>query len=95
MLSKDELEFICKIIKGLNDNEPLNGDDIEQITRALEGFNGEDSKELPIKVYFQDKKGISSDLVATFDTEEIYDECFPSLKAMADRSGEFITESIE
>ena len=96
MLKETELEYICGFIMGVNNGEPLNGDDIEQIKKVLQVFNGDTSEndELSVKVFFQDRTGISSSLVATFDDEEMYDNCFPSLKVIANRNNMDITESI-
>jgi hypothetical protein len=46
-----------------------------------------------LKVYFENES--SSTLVATFDTEEMYMACLPTLIKLADESRHFITESIE
>lgn len=48
-----------------------------------------------IKVYFEDAKLISADLVAVFDDEELFDRCLPALEAEAKASGCTLTESID
>lgn len=46
-----------------------------------------------IKVYFQSLKGGYSELVATFRTDELYNECLPSLEEEAAKQGCLVTES--
>ena len=46
-----------------------------------------------IKVYFESK--FHAELVAIFDTEELYDLCFPSLEKEAKKHRMIVTESIE
>jgi len=46
-----------------------------------------------VKVYFESKS--HAELVATFETEEIYAICFPKLEEKARQSGFKITESVE
>lgn len=41
MLSENQLIKICLMIHKENKSEALNGDDIEQITKALKKFNGD------------------------------------------------------
>jgi len=41
-LSKNKLRLICETIFKLNNEEPLDTDEIEQITNELICFNGED-----------------------------------------------------
>ena len=54
-----------------------------------------------VKLYFESSKdGVTSDgkwaeLVAIFDTEEIYMICLPSLEAHAKENRMIVTESIE
>ena len=38
----EALEDICKFVWYVYGQEPLNGDDIEEITRALKEWNGEE-----------------------------------------------------
>tara|TARA_B100000287_G_scaffold122982_1_gene114887 strand:- start:975 stop:1316 length:342 start_codon:yes stop_codon:yes gene_type:complete len=45
MLNKEELEDICKFVYYVHGQEPLDGDDLEDIMRALRIFNGEDVDE--------------------------------------------------
>ena len=42
MLEEKELNKICRYIHRLNNKEPLDRDDINDITNALKKFNGED-----------------------------------------------------
>ena len=44
MLSENELKRICLLAHQLNDFEPLNGDDIDDITKALKRFNAEEEE---------------------------------------------------
>ena len=46
-----------------------------------------------VKVYFESK--FHAELVAIFDTEELYDLCFPSLEKEAKKHRMIVTESIE
>ena len=46
-----------------------------------------------VKVYFE--SGRHAELVATFDSEELYMACLPTLEAEAKKSNMFVTESIE
>ena len=46
-----------------------------------------------VKVFFE--SGSHADLVATFDSEELYIACLPTLEAEAKKSNMFVTESIE
>jgi hypothetical protein len=46
-----------------------------------------------IKVYFE--SGSHAELVATFNSEESYMACLPTLEAEAKKSNMFVTESIE
>ena len=46
-----------------------------------------------IKVYFE--SGSHAELVATFNSEELYMACLPILEAEAKKSNMFVTESIE
>jgi hypothetical protein len=46
-----------------------------------------------VKVYFESK--CHAELVATFDTEELYDLCFPALEKEAKKHRMIVTESIE
>ena len=47
-----------------------------------------------IKVYFQSITGGHSELVATFNDEELYIRCFPFLEKQAAKQGCFVTETI-
>jgi len=55
-----------------------------------------DKKEsdLAVSVFFEDKKGISSELVATFKDDALYNLCLPALDAWAAQNGGIITESV-
>ena len=46
-----------------------------------------------IKVYFESNN--HAELVATFETEELYIKCLPSLEAAAQATNMIVTESIE
>jgi hypothetical protein len=46
-----------------------------------------------IKVYFQSLKGGHSELVATFRTDELYNQMLPSLEEEAAKQGCIVTES--
>ena len=46
-----------------------------------------------VKVYFESR--FHAELVAIFDTEELYDLCFPSLEKEAKKHRMIVTESIE
>ena len=46
-----------------------------------------------IKVYFESR--FHAELVAIFDTEELYDLCFPVLEKEAKKHRMIVTESIE
>jgi hypothetical protein len=46
-----------------------------------------------VKVYFE--SGLHAELVATFDSEELYMACLTTLEAEAKKSNMFVTESIE
>ena len=46
-----------------------------------------------VKVYFE--SGSHSELVATFQTEELFIECLPVLTAEAEKQNCIITESVE
>jgi hypothetical protein len=46
-----------------------------------------------IKVYFE--KGLHADLVATFESEDLYELCAPILEAQAEKEGYIITEAFE
>lgn len=46
-----------------------------------------------IKVYFESSS--HSELVATFQTEELFMECLPVLQAEAEKQNCIVTESIE
>ncbi len=45
-----------------------------------------------ITVYFE--KGLNAEIVATFETEEIYAVCTPALEAEAKKRGCIVTESV-
>jgi len=47
-----------------------------------------------VKVYFQDKKGISSELIAILNNENIYNKCINALKEKAQELNMVLTESI-
>lgn len=47
-----------------------------------------------IKVYFQTVAADYSELVATFDTEELYNLCLPALEAEAKKNRMIVTESV-
>jgi len=51
--------------------------------------------DLSVKAYFQDKKGTTSELVATFYDEETYNACRPTLGGIARKARLIITESCE
>lgn len=46
-----------------------------------------------IKVYFETKH--SAELIAVFESEEIYNLCVPALEQEAERRGIVLTESVE
>lgn len=46
-----------------------------------------------IKVYFQSIAGSHSELVATFTTDELYNQCLPSLEEQATKQRCFVTET--
>lgn len=46
-----------------------------------------------VKVFFE--SGSHAELVATFNSEELYMACLPTLEAEAKKSNMFVTESIE
>ena len=46
-----------------------------------------------IKVYFQSIVGGHSELVATFTTDELYNQCLPSLQEQATKQRCFVTET--
>lgn len=46
-----------------------------------------------IKVYFETKH--SAELVAVFESEEVYNLCVPALEKEAERRGMVLTESVE
>lgn len=46
-----------------------------------------------IKVYFETKN--SAELVAVFESEEIYNLCVPALEQEAKKRGMILTESVE
>ena len=46
-----------------------------------------------VKVYFESR--FHAELVAIFDTEELYDLCFPVLEKEAKKHRMIVTESIE
>lgn len=48
---------------------------------------------MPIKVYFE--TSTTADLVATFETEELYMKCLPVLEEAAKEAGYIVTETIE
>jgi hypothetical protein len=49
-----------------------------------------------VKVYFEMDNGGYAELVAIFDDEETYSECFPALDKLRKKHGfDLITESIE
>lgn len=48
-----------------------------------------------IKVYFQTKAADVSELVAVFDTEELYNKCSPALEKMAEENRMIVTESCD
>ena len=45
-----------------------------------------------VKVYFE--SNCHAELVATFDTEELYDLCFPALEKEAKKQRMIVTENI-
>ncbi len=45
-----------------------------------------------IKVFFQSISGSHSELVATFDTEQLYMACLPALEKQAEEQRCFVTE---
>lgn len=48
-----------------------------------------------VVVYFQDEKNISSELVATFQDEELYMACLPILEVLAKKQRCIVTESVK
>lgn len=40
-MNKEEIKQICRLIHQVNNSEPLNMDDIDEIYKALKEFNGE------------------------------------------------------
>jgi hypothetical protein len=46
-----------------------------------------------VTVYFEN--GLYAEIVATFNTEELYIKCLPSLEEEANRLGMTLTESVE
>ena len=53
-------------------------------------------KKVMVKVYFEMDNGGYAELVAIFDDEETYSDCFPALDKLRKKHGfDLITESIE
>lgn len=49
-----------------------------------------------VKVYFENRNGSYSELIAKLDNEEIYFACLPALEKLAEKNGfEHIIESID
>lgn len=46
-----------------------------------------------VKVYFESDN--YSEIIAVFDTEELYTQCLPALEYMAANNGYMVTESVE
>lgn len=50
---------------------------------------------MSVKVYFETPSGSSAQLVAVFDTEDLYDRVAPLLSALARAEGYVLTESVD
>ena len=48
-----------------------------------------------VKVYFETPNHSAADLVAVFDTEDLYDACRSTLAGLAREEGLVLTENIE
>ena len=48
-----------------------------------------------VKVYFETENGSYAEIVATFETEELFIICLPALKKEAKKQGYILTETIE
>jgi len=49
---------------------------------------------MTIRVYFESKRGIWAEEVATFEHEEHYMACLPALEALAKKQNAFVSESV-
>lgn len=48
-----------------------------------------------VKVYIETENGSYAELIATFESEEAYNYCFPHLERFARSKGMILTESID
>jgi hypothetical protein len=49
---------------------------------------------MTVRVYFESKRGIWAEEVATFENEEHYILCLPALEAAAAKQNAFVSESM-
>jgi hypothetical protein len=50
---------------------------------------------MTVRVYFESKRGIWAEEIATFENEEHYIACLPALERLAEQQNAIVTESVE